>query len=149
MILVTTVDIKEAESELDTQTVQPTIVRIARDGYPTPTVTPTATPTATTPSWPSDRQLTDTEMVELAEYVGFVNVEDAVSVAWCESRFKPYAIGSHAGELGLWQIHPGNRSRVEDLGYTLEDMLLPVPNAVVAATWSEGGANWGEWTCQP
>jgi hypothetical protein len=64
--------------------------------------------------------------------------EEALAVAWCESRFDPQAVGDY-GERGLFQVHPGFWGPVP-----------PDPQGQVAqahAIWREHG--WGPWRCRP
>jgi hypothetical protein len=64
--------------------------------------------------------------------------EEALAVAWCESRFDPRAVGAY-GERGLFQVHPG--------------FWGPVPTepegqvAQAYAIWREHG--WEPWRCRP
>ena len=57
----------------------------------------------------------------------------ALQVAWCESRFDPYATGS-ALERGIFQIHPAHARRFD----SWFDAYDPVKNVDVAfQLWSE------------
>lgn len=132
---------------------------IAHDG-PAPTATPTPTPTVTptpqptpTPvptvptSWPA--QLTASEMRELYAYAGVPAawVEPLLTIAWCESRYRPNAQGDGSGSLGLHQLWSGWFSRA---GYSTSQWADPVVNTKVALYVREqlgrfGGS--GGWTC--
>jgi len=74
-------------------------------------------------------------------------VDEAVEVAWCESRFDAAAVGE-AGEVGLFQIHPpswSNWLRVKFGGkVSLRD---PWANAAAARLiWEhDGGRFSGQW----
>lgn len=72
-------------------------------------------------------------------------LRQAVTVMLCESKANPHAIGS-SQEVGLLQIHPIHKQRVEAMGYTWDQMYQPVPNVLVAyAIWNEQG--WAPWSC--
>ncbi len=72
--------------------------------------------------------------------------EQAVRVAHCESTLRPDAKSRGGGNWGLFQINTVHRARVEAMGYTWDQMLLPYENARVAADiWAEQG--WRPWTC--
>ena len=64
--------------------------------------------------------------------------QEALAVAWCESRFDPEAVGAY-GERGLFQTHPAFWGPVP-----------PDPQGQVAqayAIWAEHG--WEPWSCRP
>lgn len=113
---------------------------VARDGHaeiiPTPTPTPTATAEAA--SWPTDRALTEAEMRALAAAVGFTDIDYVIAVAWCESRWRPWATGAES-EMGLWQIHPA---------YHADATYDPLGNARAAYRISAGGTDWSQWACR-
>lgn len=65
--------------------------------------------------------------------------EEALRVAWCESRWRVDAVGSE-GEMGLFQIHP----------YWHSDATFDaVGNVRAAMRISNGGSNWWAWVCKP
>ena len=80
---------------------------------------------------------------EVATAAGFrgQQLEQAVSIAWCESRFNVHATGQ-ADERGLWQIHPVHL-RDNPAWYSYDVVL----NARAAYELSSGGRNWRPWTC--
>lgn len=72
--------------------------------------------------------------------------DQAVRVAKCESSLNHAAVSPGGGNWGLFQINKVHRGRVEAMGFTWDQMLLPYENAqVAAAIWAEQG--WGPWTC--
>jgi hypothetical protein len=74
-------------------------------------------------------------------------VEAALAVIRCESRFDPDATG-RAGERGLFQVHPLWQRLAERLywpGVSLYDAEVNV--AVAAAIWRAAG--WRPWACRP
>jgi soluble lytic murein transglycosylase-like protein len=67
----------------------------------------------------------------------------AREIAWCESRWRPDAIGDHGNSLGLFQLWTG---WFHYTGTLIDDWADPVVNAAVAlAVWRTRG--WEEWTC--
>ena len=72
--------------------------------------------------------------------------DQAVRVANCESTLRHDAISPGGGNWGLFQINSVHRPRVEAMGYTWDQMLMPYENARVAASiWAEQG--WRPWSC--
>lgn len=63
----------------------------------------------------------------------------ACRVAQCESGFDWNATGA-AGERGIFQLHPVHGA------YSSYD---PYTNVSYAYQLSQGGTNWGPWTCKP
>ncbi|MDZ7677735.1 MAG: transglycosylase SLT domain-containing protein [Acidimicrobiales bacterium] len=75
-----------------------------------------------------------------------VQQDQAIRVAHCESTLRHDAISPGGGNWGLFQINTVHRQRVANLGYSWDQMLLPLENARVAADiWAEQG--WGPWSC--
>lgn len=73
--------------------------------------------------------------------------DEAVAIAWCESRHQADAISPGGGNWGLFQINTVHRARVEALGHRWPDMLKGYENASVAADiWVEQG--WRPWSCR-
>jgi hypothetical protein len=64
--------------------------------------------------------------------------EEALEVAWCESRLDPQAVGMY-GEQGLFQVHPAFWGPVP------EDPVGQVAQAF--AIWQQ--YRWEVWTCRP
>jgi hypothetical protein len=64
--------------------------------------------------------------------------QEALAVAWCESRLDPQAAGMY-GERGLFQVHPAFWGAVP------EDPVGQVAQAF--AIWQHHG--WEVWTCRP
>ena len=67
------------------------------------------------------------------------NAPAACAVSFCESGWDPNATGA-AGERSYFQIHP-----VHGVHSTYD----PVANTLYAFQLSQGGTNWGPWTCKP
>ena len=71
--------------------------------------------------------------------------QEALAVAWCESRLDPQTIGSY-GERGLFQIHTVHAPKWPDFYAAWDD---PWRNAEMAYEISGGGTDWSAWACQP
>lgn len=67
----------------------------------------------------------------------------ALTVARCESRLNPFALGQ-AGERGLFQIHPVHFGWVDE-----RRLWQPRYNSLIAYRLSRGGTSWRAWTCRP
>lgn len=68
--------------------------------------------------------------------------EEALTIAWCESRWRAGAIGDNGAAYGLYQIHARDtawRSKAQALG----DPLDPVVNARLALHIYELRGRWG------
>ena len=72
-------------------------------------------------------------------------VEEALAVAWCESRHDPSAVSPDGQNLGLFQIHaPSHASKLRPD----ESLLDPVVNVRVAyEIWRD--QSWAPWACKP
>lgn len=77
------------------------------------------------------------------------DVNRAVRVAWCLSRFDVDAIDPATGAVGLFQIDPADWSQaVAEMGLpTDSDPFDPALNVSVAAHIVYAGAGWGYWSC--
>ena len=118
---------------------------------PTPTPTPEPPPPPPPPAPALTGQLTKAQVRELALAAGWPEAEldELVSVAWCESRFRVEANGW--GALGLMQIMP---FWFESLGIDVALALDPVTNLKVAYhiyqnDLKNGYGEWASWTCKP
>lgn len=71
-------------------------------------------------------------------------IADAAAVAWCESRWRPAAVGDSGRSLGLMQLWSGWFAWA---GEDTERWADPVVNARVAlAVWRVYG--WAQWACR-
>jgi hypothetical protein len=77
------------------------------------------------------------------------DVNQAVRLAWCLSRFDVDAIDPSTGALGLFQIDPGDwRDAVVEMGLPKEaDPFNPEMNVSVAAHIVYAGSGWAYWSC--
>lgn len=81
----------------------------------------------------------------------------ALRVVGCETgyTYTPWSYNRSSGASGYFQVLQGNAGRV--LYYKGQRMtipsgtalFLPWTNVRVALFLSQGGTNWGEWSCQP
>lgn len=113
---------------------------------PTPTPTPTATPTPAL-EVASGAALTREQIDEVLRRAGWPpeEWERARAVAWCESRWRPDAVGAGGDSLGLFQLWAG---WLRWAGFPDDAWADPVANATVALrVWETHG--WEEWACQP
>jgi hypothetical protein len=98
--------------------------------------------------------LTEAEMRAVLSEAGWpAELHDAaLRVAWCESRWSPYARGDGGASLGLFQLSVGTW-----FGYAGEDQgqwMDPLVNARAAwATYrydlGRGYEPWRQWSCKP
>ena len=71
--------------------------------------------------------------------------EEALAVAWCESRFDPSAVGAY-GVLGLFQLWPG---WFQWAGTDISMWDDPLVNSYTAYRVWASGRGWAPWTCKP
>lgn len=91
-------------------------------------------------------KLPPTDIKGYIRYVFGKHTDEALAVAYCESRFHANSVGG-VGERGLFQIHPIHTKRIEKLGLKFDDMFNPYRNTDVAYNiFKEQG--WGPWTCK-
>lgn len=77
--------------------------------------------------------------------------QQAAEVAWCESRWSPYAVGDRGNSLGLFQLWSGWFSWA---GVGVENWNDVVSNAQVALAVARrdiarGRSPWAQWSCKP
>ncbi|GIV82468.1 MAG: hypothetical protein KatS3mg051_2151 [Anaerolineae bacterium] len=125
---------------------------------PAPTVTVTAPgpamdallqPAETAADWPA--QLSEAQMRLVLARAGWsgTELEQALAVAWCESRWSPGAVGDAGGSVGLFQLWTGWFAA---FGVPVEQWDDPVVNARVALLVLERRGRWGGgggWSCAP
>lgn len=93
--------------------------------------------------------LTEAEMDALLEATGWPVEwrEEAKVIAWCESRYRPGAVGDGGNSLGIWQLWYG---WARPAGYEPDQLYDPVVNSRVALyvrqTRGRFGGN-GGWSC--
>lgn len=118
-----------------------------------PTVLPSPTPTlveaATARVSAQGGSLTEDEVVAVLRAAGAPEawIPDMVDIAWCESRYSPYAVGDGGNSLGMFQLWTG---WAQPMGFTRDDLFDPLKAAKTAVYVREvrgrfGGA--GGWSC--
>jgi len=69
-------------------------------------------------------------------------------VAWCESRYNPYAVNARSGAAGLFQFMPSTwAANSVRAGYAGASVFDPVANANTAAFMFRNGQAW-QWSCK-
>jgi len=69
-------------------------------------------------------------------------------VAWCESRYNPYAVNARSGASGLFQFMPATwAANSVRAGYAGASVFDPVASANVAAYMFRNGQA-GQWSCK-
>jgi Transglycosylase SLT domain len=120
------------------------------------TLLPTTTESRPAAGTTSSSVELDTGWLDSVTFRGLVDthfassdVNQAVRLAWCLSRFDVDAIDPSTGAVGLFQIDPADWSRaVEEMGLPPEsDPFNPAINVSVAAHIVYAGAGWGYWSC--
>jgi hypothetical protein len=85
-----------------------------------------------------------------SEYFQPEDVNTAVRIAWCESRFDPTSVNLRSGAVGLFQHLPQYwANRAENAGFPGADASDPVASTAAAAwaVYNEGG--WDIFACRP
>lgn len=71
---------------------------------------------------------------------------EALSLAWCESRYDAAAVSPDGANYGLFQVNVIHRGRV---GGDVRALLDPVTNVRVAyEIYRDAGYSWGPWSCK-
>ncbi len=77
------------------------------------------------------------------------DVNRAVRVAWCESRFDPSFTNLRTGAVGLFQHLPRYwEERAESAGYPGADPTDPVASTAAAAWAVYNGGGWDTFACR-
>lgn len=132
----------------------------------TPTATATVIPTveasvgaqqvAEPTVMPAERpgQLTEAEMRDILLRAGWPESlhNEALAVAWCESRWSPGVVGDGGDSVGLFQLNLA--TWFPYAGEDASQWADPLVNARVAwATYQydigRGYSPWKQWTCKP
>lgn len=104
-------------------------------------------------------QLTREEMIAVLRAAGWPEsvIPDALAVAWCESRYSPYAI--NGGNFGLFQMNATDAATIRGpwfryWGLPEDAWSDPVTNATAARLTYEyslarNGYGWSPWSCRP
>ncbi len=115
---------------------------------PPPTTTPTTTATAPPAPPPSSGPLTEAQARDLiSRYFQGEDVEVALKVAWCESRYDPSATNPRTGAAGLFQhLTKYWDSRSAAAGWAGADIYDAEANTAVAAWLVYEGGGWKHWS---
>ncbi len=101
--------------------------------------------TITTAGWLSQVQV----RALVAEYFESDDVNQAVRVAWCESRFDPTSTNLRTGAVGLFQHLPRYwEERAESAGFPNADPTDPVASTAAAAWAVYNGGGWDVFACR-
>ena len=85
----------------------------------------------------------------VAEYFEAEDVNQAVRVAWCESRFDPTSTNLRTGAVGLFQHLPRYwEERAESAGFPNADPADPVASTAAAAWAVYNGGGWDVFACR-
>lgn len=118
--------------------------------HPIDLVAPAPAPTAGVAyAAQASESLTEADMRAILTATGWpVELHDqALTIAWCESRYRPGAVGDGGNSLGLWQIWYG---WFAPAGYSVEQAYDPVTNSRVALYVRTTRGRWGGgggWSC--
>lgn len=98
----------------------------------------------------TDGWLSQVEVRELvAQHFEPDDVNRAVRVAWCESRFDPSFTNLRTGAVGLFQHLPRYwEERAESAGYPGADPTDPVASTAAAAWAVYNGGGWDTFACR-
>lgn len=85
----------------------------------------------------------------VAEYFAAEDVNKAVRVAWCESRFDPTSTNLRTGGTGLFQHLPRYwTERAENAGFPNADPTDPEASTAAAAWAVYDGGGWDVFACR-
>jgi hypothetical protein len=85
----------------------------------------------------------------VAEYFAAEDVNRAVRVAWCESRFDPDSVNLRTGAVGLFQHLPRYwAERAENAGFPGADPTDPEASTAAAAWAVYHGGGWDTFACR-
>jgi Transglycosylase SLT domain len=111
-----------------------------------PATTSNGTIASDTAGW-----LSEVQVRALAnEYFKPEDVNTAVRIAWCESRFDPNSVNLRSGAVGLFQHLPQYwAARAEKSGFPGAEATDPIASTAAAAwaVYNEGG--WDIFACRP
>jgi hypothetical protein len=85
----------------------------------------------------------------VAAYFNPTDVNRAIRVAWCESRFNPESVDGRTGAVGLFQHLPKYWAmRAEAAGFAGADPTDPEANVAAAAWEVYKGGGWDVFDCR-
>jgi hypothetical protein len=99
-------------------------------------------------------QLTEAEAIAVLEAAGWPTelIPQALAVAWCESKWSPYARGDSGRSVGLFQLNL--QTWFTYAGEDPTEWADPLVNARTALTTyrydiARGYPPWKQWSCKP
>jgi hypothetical protein len=85
----------------------------------------------------------------VSEHFAAEDVNKAVRVAWCESRFNPSSTNLRTGAVGLFQHLPKYwEERAESAGFPDADPTDPEASTAAAAWAVYNGGGWDTFACR-
>jgi hypothetical protein len=106
---------------------------------------PTSTGTIAESGWLSQVQV----RAMVTKYFVAEDVNRAVRVAWCESRFDPESVNLRTGAIGLFQHLPRYwAERAEAAGFAGADPTDPEASTAAAAWAVYHGGGWDTFACR-
>jgi hypothetical protein len=132
------------------------IVATAVDSQSADEVTPETTPSPSTSeatgtiASPASGWLSEVEVRALvSEYFEAADVNRAVRIAWCESRFDPNAVDLRTGGVGLFAHLPRYwKDRAANAGFAGADPTDAEASTAAAAWEVYQGGGWDVFTCR-
>jgi len=87
-------------------------------------------------------------IIRIAAATWGADANQLLRVAWCESRYNPYAVNARSGAAGLFQFMPATwAANSVRAGYAGASVFDPVANANTAAFMFRNGQAW-QWSCK-
>lgn len=130
---------------------EPNDVEVINDLVPVDPTTPaTAASTVKADTTKIGRVLTEKQMRHLIErYFKDADVERAMRIAFCESKFDSRATNSRSGAAGLFQHLPKYwKQRSSAAGWRGASIYDVEANVAVAAWLRDEFGGWSHWTCR-
>jgi hypothetical protein len=133
-------------AKAEAQTLGTTLESVPAGEEEAPTGAEQASPgTIATSGWLSQVQV----RALVAEYFAAEDVNKAVRVAWCESRFDPTSSNLRTGGVGLFQHLPRYwTERAEKAGFPNAEPTDPEASTAAAAWAVYNGGGWDVFTCR-
>ncbi|MEE8491773.1 MAG: transglycosylase SLT domain-containing protein [Acidimicrobiia bacterium] len=139
----------EAPTTTTTSTTTTTTVPPTTTTTSTSTTTTTTTVAVTTTTYPRPTSAPlppETVYALVAAYFQPEDVERAVLIVWCESRYDASAVNPSSGASGLFQHIPRFWSeRSQKAGWAGADIFDPEANTAVAAWLRYSSGDWKHW----
>ena len=142
-ILGTDFEVAIAELSQDTVITDKDLFSLASSSVAETSETPSIDPS--TGAWLSQVEV----RALILEYFAQEDVNTAVRVAWCESRFNPESVDLRTGAVGLFKHLPRYwAERAEAAGFTGADPTDPEASVAAAAWAIYDGGGWDVFACR-